>query len=142
MHISMSISQCKLREMSRVTYISIHGSTLNVDKFVMVAGVGGLQWKHHLRDKVVVTLNELDPAAISEIKDNCQRNQLSWTVCDAAKDTSPPGVSLDTQAVDANHSENGEMTSSENTEKAKQNGVYLTKGSANIIMHLQQFSFM
>ena len=39
-----------------------------------VVGIGGLQWKRHLADKVVVTINDKDPDAVKEILKNAERN--------------------------------------------------------------------
>ena len=37
-------------------------------------GIGGLQWKHHLGQKVRVTVNEKDTGAVEDIHANCKMN--------------------------------------------------------------------
>ena len=48
-------------------------------------GIGGLQWKRHLNDKVAVTINDKDHEAVKEIMKNVEKNRFKSIFTKAGK---------------------------------------------------------
>ena len=48
--------------------------------YALVSGIGGLQWKCHLADKIAVTINDKDSEAVKEILKNIERNGLKSVI--------------------------------------------------------------
>ena len=46
-----------------------------------VSGIGGLQWKRHLGNKVEVTVNEKDKMSVEEIHLSCAKNNITVAAC-------------------------------------------------------------
>ena len=90
--------------------------------YLLSIGIGGLQWKKQLKNKVEVTINEISPLSVSDIRDNCERNGMTVEAMRL-----PEGLDVH-QTIQSN--------------EPTDNGIELTSADANVIMHLRQFGFM
>lgn len=73
----------------------------------------GLQWAKHLRSAVKVTINDINEACVSMIKENCHLNHI--------------------QLEGEQHTEDTDSTI---------NTVEVTQMDANVLMHLRAFDYM
>ena len=48
-----------------------------------MTGVSGLQWHHHLKDHISVTINDNQPQCVEDICKNCATNKVSVNVFSA-----------------------------------------------------------
>ena len=85
-------------------------------------GIGGLQWKHHLGNKVDVTINELNSATCQQIKKHCVSNNFTTSDYKPIRSEGPnlnPNSFSDTPRV-----------------------IEMANYDANVILHQTQYHFV